>query len=103
MTARTTTKIALCLTGVLMLELMHGQAPAQRNLSGAVRTRLALERLCVLGNVLMIGAHPDDENTGLLAYLAKGRKARAAYLSVTRGEGGQNLVGAKAKSSPAAP
>lgn len=93
MTAKTTTRIAFCLTGVLLLELTHGQAPAQRNLSGAVRTRLALERLCVLGNVLMIGAHPDDENTGLLAYLARGRKARAAYLSVTRGEGGQNLVG----------
>ena len=53
----------------------------------------ALEKLKVLGSVLYIGAHPDDENTGLLAYLSKGRKYRTAYLSLTRGDGGQNLIG----------
>ncbi len=77
---------------VLVLLTQVG-APAQKNIAGAVRTRLELERLNVLGSILMIGAHPDDENTGLLAYLARGRHARAAYLSVTRGEGGQNLIG----------
>jgi LmbE family N-acetylglucosaminyl deacetylase len=41
----------------------------------------------------MIAAHPDDENTALLAYLARGRKLRTGYLSLTRGEGGQNLIG----------
>ena len=41
----------------------------------------------------MIGSHPDDENTDLLAYFAKGRKVRTGYLSLTRGEGGQNLIG----------
>src|SRR5258708_4507293 len=41
----------------------------------------------------MIAAHPDDENTALLAYFARGRKTRTAYLSATRGEGGQNLIG----------
>jgi LmbE family N-acetylglucosaminyl deacetylase len=41
----------------------------------------------------MIAAHPDDENTALLAYLARGRKVRTGYLSLTRGEGGQNLIG----------
>ncbi len=41
----------------------------------------------------MIAAHPDDENTALLAYFARGRKFRTAYLSLTRGEGGQNLIG----------
>jgi LmbE family N-acetylglucosaminyl deacetylase len=41
----------------------------------------------------MIAAHPDDENTALLAYLARGRKCRTGYLSLTRGEGGQNLIG----------
>jgi LmbE family N-acetylglucosaminyl deacetylase len=46
-----------------------------------------------LGTVLMIGAHPDDERTGALAYYARGRHMRAAYLSLTRGEGGQNLIG----------
>jgi LmbE family N-acetylglucosaminyl deacetylase len=55
--------------------------------------RLALEKLQVLGSVLYIGAHPDDENTALLAYLAKGRRLRAGYLSLTRGDGGQNLIG----------
>jgi len=47
----------------------------------------------VLGSVLYIGAHPDDENTALLATLAQDRCYRTAYLSITRGEGGQNLLG----------
>ncbi len=54
---------------------------------------MALERLNVLGSVLMIGAHPDDEHTPTLAYFARGRLMRAGYVSVTRGEGGQNLLG----------
>src|SRR5438093_7188172 len=68
-------------------------AEAQRDLSGAAEIELQLEKLNVLGSVLMIAAHPDDENTALLAYFARGRKARTAYLSATRGEGGQNLIG----------
>ncbi len=55
--------------------------------------RAALERLQVLGGALYVGAHPDDENTALLAEWANGRKVRAAYLSMTRGDGGQNLIG----------
>ena len=43
--------------------------------------------------VLMIGAHPDDEDTELLALLVRGAGAEAAYLSLNRGEGGQNLIG----------
>ena len=43
----------------------------------------------------MIAAHPDDENTALLAYFARGRSMRTAYLSLTRGEGGQNLIGSE--------
>lgn len=66
---------------------------AQRELSGAAEARLALDRLNVTGSVLMIAAHPDDENTALLAYFARGRKVRTGYLSLTRGEGGQNLIG----------
>jgi LmbE family N-acetylglucosaminyl deacetylase len=46
-----------------------------------------------LGSVLYIAAHPDDENTELLAYLARGRDYRTAYLSLTRGDGGQNVLG----------
>jgi LmbE family N-acetylglucosaminyl deacetylase len=68
---------------------------AQRELSGSAEARLALDRLNVTGSVLMIAAHPDDENTALLAYLARGRKVRTGYLSLTRGEGGQNLIGAE--------
>lgn len=66
---------------------------AQPDLSGAARIKLALEKLNVLGSVLMIAAHPDDENTAVLAYFARGRHMRTGYLSVTRGEGGQNLIG----------
>ncbi|MDQ6704831.1 MAG: PIG-L family deacetylase, partial [Acidobacteriota bacterium] len=66
---------------------------AQPNLSGTPQIKQALDKLNVLGSVLMIAAHPDDENTALLAYYARGRKVRAAYLSATRGEGGQNLIG----------
>jgi LmbE family N-acetylglucosaminyl deacetylase len=42
---------------------------------------------------LYIAAHPDDENTSLIAYLAKGKLLRTGYLSMTRGDGGQNLIG----------
>ncbi|WP_437919449.1 PIG-L family deacetylase [Sphingobacterium sp. LRF_L2] len=52
-----------------------------------------IERLNVLGSVLYFAAHPDDENTKLIAYLASERKVRTAYLSLTRGDGGQNLIG----------
>ncbi|MEP6748713.1 MAG: PIG-L family deacetylase [Bacteroidota bacterium] len=54
---------------------------------------LGLKKLDVLGSVLYIGAHPDDENTRLLAWLAKERLYRTGYLSLTRGDGGQNLIG----------
>ncbi|MBX9666185.1 MAG: PIG-L family deacetylase [Candidatus Obscuribacterales bacterium] len=53
-----------------------------------------LESFQQLGSVLFIAAHPDDENTELLAYLSRGRKYRTAYLSITRGDGGQNLLSA---------
>ncbi len=65
----------------------------QRGIPNAGELEIALQKLNVLGSVLYVGAHPDDENTSLLASLSKGRKYRAAYLSVTRGEGGQNLIG----------
>jgi LmbE family N-acetylglucosaminyl deacetylase len=75
--------------------LVCAPAFAQRELSGTAQARLSLDRLNVVGSVLMIAAHPDDENTALLAYLARGRKVRTGYLSLTRGEGGQNLIGAE--------
>jgi LmbE family N-acetylglucosaminyl deacetylase len=64
--------------------------PPQPN---AAEISLALRKLGVVGSVLYIAAHPDDENTNLLAYLSKEMLVRTAYLSLTRGDGGQNLVG----------
>ena len=55
--------------------------------------KLSLDKLNVLGSILYIAAHPDDENNALLAYFAKGKLLRTGYLSLTRGDGGQNLVG----------
>ena len=54
---------------------------------------LQLKKLNVLGSVLYIAAHPDDENNALLPYLANEKLYRTAYLSLTRGDGGQNLIG----------
>jgi len=54
---------------------------------------LAIRKLNVLGSVLYLAAHPDDENTRLIAYLSKDRMLRTGYLSITRGDGGQNLIG----------
>jgi LmbE family N-acetylglucosaminyl deacetylase len=56
---------------------------------------LGLKKLNTIGSVLYIAAHPDDENTRLLSYLANERKLRAGYLSITRGDGGQNLIGSE--------
>src|SRR5690606_33736450 len=60
---------------------------------GAAALGLALRRLGTTTRVLMIAAHPDDENTAVLSALALGQGADVAYLSLTRGEGGQNLIG----------
>ncbi len=59
----------------------------------AGEVQLALERLGTTARVLHLAAHPDDENTRLLAYLANARHLDVAYLSLTRGDGGQNLIG----------
>ncbi|MBM3762178.1 MAG: PIG-L family deacetylase [Acidobacteria bacterium] len=68
---------------------------AQRPFGGAIETKQALDKLTVVGSALMIAAHPDDENTAVIAYLARGKKVRTAYLSLNRGEGGQNLIGSE--------
>jgi LmbE family N-acetylglucosaminyl deacetylase len=54
---------------------------------------LGLKKLNVLGSVLYVAAHPDDENTRLLTYFSKDKLYRTGYLSITRGDGGQNLIG----------
>ncbi len=56
---------------------------------------MQLKKLKVLGSVLYVAAHPDDENNGLLPFFAKEKLYRTAYLSLTRGDGGQNLIGSE--------
>jgi LmbE family N-acetylglucosaminyl deacetylase len=59
----------------------------------AAELQLALRKLNVLGSALFVAAHPDDENTAMLAWLANDRLYRTGYLAATRGDGGQNLIG----------
>jgi len=80
----------VALRGLLLAALLPAAA-----LCGSLDTLLGIERLRRLGSVLMIGAHPDDEETAVLAYLARGGAYRTGYLSLTRGEGGQNLIGSE--------
>jgi len=83
------TKASLSSFLLLFAVLCHAQ---QKNLSSA-ELLLGLEKLNTLGSVLYIAAHPDDENTRLLSYYSNEKKFRTAYLSMTRGDGGQNLIG----------
>ena len=69
---------------------LSGQTSIQAN---SAEIKLGIKKLNTIGSVLYIAAHPDDENTRLLAYLAKEKKFRTGYLSLTRGDGGQNLIG----------
>jgi LmbE family N-acetylglucosaminyl deacetylase len=88
--------LALCLamssTSVTTAAAAAAGPPPQKS---AGEIALGLRKLGVVGSVLYVAAHPDDENTSLLAYLANGALARTAYLSVTRGDGGQNLIGSE--------
>jgi LmbE family N-acetylglucosaminyl deacetylase len=77
---------------LLLLFPFSLKAQSQRSYNAA-EIKQGLEGLKVTGRVLYIAAHPDDENTRLLAFLAKGMKFKTAYLSLTRGDGGQNLIG----------
>ncbi len=84
---------AYLLSLLLTLLLFTSLQAQQETLSGSARLQGLLERLNTLGSLLVLGAHPDDENTAVIAYFARGRHIRTAYLSATRGEGGQNLIG----------
>ena len=79
----------------LLLMLSVGLLRAQYQQPNGAELQLAVNKLSVLGSVLFIAAHPDDENTALLSYFAKGKLYRTAYLSLTRGEGVQNLIGSE--------
>jgi LmbE family N-acetylglucosaminyl deacetylase len=84
----------LFISGLLIffsiLEQSFAQIPETPNASEIL---LQMKKLNVLGSVLYIAAHPDDENTRLLAWLSKDKLYQTGYLSLTRGDGGQNLIG----------
>lgn len=71
---------------------VNAQQPKKQNSSEIYES---IQKLNVLASVLYVAAHPDDENTRLIAYMANEVKARTAYLSLTRGDGGQNLIGSE--------
>jgi LmbE family N-acetylglucosaminyl deacetylase len=75
---------------IFYISLAKAQTPPTYN---SADIYLQLKKLNVLGSVLYIAAHPDDENTRLLAYLSKEKQYRTGYMSLTRGDGGQNLIG----------
>src|ERR1039457_5578513 len=75
---------------LISIGLARAVAQEQLDASGILQN---LEKLNITGSVLYIAAHPDDENTRLLAFLSKEKKLRTGYLSITRGDGGQNLIG----------
>jgi LmbE family N-acetylglucosaminyl deacetylase len=81
--------IAYCYLTFFTISLA-AQAPKKLN---AAEIKQALNKLEVLGSVMYWAAHPDDENTRMIAYMANERNMRTAYLSMTRGDGGQNLIG----------
>ncbi|NLR77605.1 PIG-L family deacetylase [Chitinophaga eiseniae] len=86
---RRSTALVIILLAAIGLPAMAQPSPAWN----AADIRLQLKKLDTLGSVLYVAAHPDDENTRLLGYLAKEKLYRTGYLSLTRGDGGQNLVG----------
>jgi len=81
------------LAPVLLMATVLPGLQAQMPVRDAAELQKQLDRLQVVGSVLYIAAHPDDENTAALATLSKGRNLRTAYLAITRGGGGQNLIG----------
>jgi LmbE family N-acetylglucosaminyl deacetylase len=84
-------KLRSALIAILVcFQITTAQQPAKLN---SVEIYNQIEKLNFLGSVLYIAAHPDDENTRLISYLSNEQKARTGYLSLTRGDGGQNLIG----------
>ena len=85
-------KISLFILTIFVTVLVNAQAPKSYTSSEIL---LQLKKLNTVGSVLYIAAHPDDENTRLIAYLANEKCLRTGYLSLTRGDGGQNLIGSE--------
>ncbi|PKP13512.1 MAG: LmbE family protein, partial [Bacteroidetes bacterium HGW-Bacteroidetes-3] len=84
--------ISVLLLTIFCFTITFAQVP-KKPTSGEIYQ--SIQKLNFLGTVLYIAAHPDDENTRLISYFANDVKARTAYLSITRGDGGQNLIGSE--------
>ncbi len=84
-------KFSLSILGFLLISLSLFAQKPQKLTSNKIYEKI--QKLNFLGTALYIAAHPDDENTRLISYLANNVKARTGYLSLTRGDGGQNLIG----------
>jgi len=93
MSATRRDRVAAVRRFMLLVSLLIAAPPLRAQERGAVALDAALSGLGTTGRVLVIGAHPDDEDTQLIAYLARARHVETAYLSLTRGDGGQNLIG----------
>ncbi len=87
MTAFCTNLMGAALAITIALPAAHAQD------GGAPKLDQLVRRLATSARVLVIGAHPDDEDTKTSAWLARGRQVETAYLSLTRGDGGQNFIG----------
>ena len=87
------TRLQRGLAAALALAVMVAPRLAFGQERGAAALDQLLRGITVTGRVLMVAAHPDDEDTNLLAQLVRGHQVQAAYLSLTRGDGGQNLIG----------
>lgn len=83
----------LSLTLLCCLHLLLLAQPSE--VMNTAKIHNALKKLNTLGSVLYVAAHPDDENTAFIAYCANERLFRTAYLSMTRGDGGQNIIGSE--------
>src|SRR5437667_9969964 len=88
---------AIALFGFVMSQsVLTGAAlPTLPKPMNAAEIQLGLQKLNVLGRVLYVAAHPDDENTNLMALWSNGFLYDTAYLSLTRGDGGENLLGSE--------
>ena len=85
---------SILILSIFFQNSLVAQSPQKLNSSEIYE---AIKKLNFLGSVLYVAAHPDDENTHLISYFANEVKAQTAYISLTRGDGGQNLIGPELK------
>jgi hypothetical protein len=87
-------KLKYCFILLFFITKIVAQTPTKPN---STEIYEQIQKLNFLGKVLYVAAHPDDENTRLITYLSNHYHANTAYLSLTRGDGGQNLIGPELK------